>query len=513
MIKNITLFGFSLLLLFAGCTEDMTDDLLVNQPPQTFLSLYPDSTISQQPSRLTVHWWGDDPDGIVLGYFFSWDGISWTFTSENDSNFSLLIGITDTVYNFQVMAADAEGNKLYDNPLVKNGIDLGPEPFIDENGNGIYDAGEMYYDIGLVDDTPASIEFPIKNSAPEIGFDSSTVLPPASFPVMTFGWMAEDIDGEETIEKIVIALNDTTNTANFVELNGSVRLVTLMATDFTTDTPPVDILINGDIQNVHPEKLNGLRLNDSNRVYIKAVDISGASSGFAAAPSAEVSWFVKKPQGELLVIDDYDIFDTSADFYDDLFGTVNNGALNEKYDVWELSAADIPYFNYNFLLTLNLFDYLFWYSDNSPSLDLAALAINRYLEGGGKVFFSMLMPQSPDPLTLGEFLPIDSTTAPVNFIFPGTELVPDSSNSNALNYPQLVTSQSIARVRSFYPTPELTESIYLFGGGELEGSIGFANSGGNLFYFGLSLHHCNGGDENVAALVEKILFDDFGLVP
>ncbi len=37
--------------------------------------------ISQQKSKLQVHWWGDDKDGLVIGYLFKWEGIdeNWTF--------------------------------------------------------------------------------------------------------------------------------------------------------------------------------------------------------------------------------------------------------------------------------------------------------------------------------------------------------------------------------------------------------------------------------------------------
>jgi hypothetical protein len=45
-----------------------------------------------------------------------WEGIdsNWSFTTSNDSIFSLPIGSSDTVYTFKVSAVDAEGNGLYD---------------------------------------------------------------------------------------------------------------------------------------------------------------------------------------------------------------------------------------------------------------------------------------------------------------------------------------------------------------------------------------------------------------
>ena len=122
LIKVILL----LVLIFysSSCYEDLTDNPTGNRAPDTFLFLHPDSTVAQQPSRLKVSWWGDDPDGTILGYYFKWSGIDsgWTFTRSNDSLFSLPIGSADTTYLFRVSAVDNEGNGVYDNSIVQNGI-------------------------------------------------------------------------------------------------------------------------------------------------------------------------------------------------------------------------------------------------------------------------------------------------------------------------------------------------------------------------------------------------------
>ena len=142
-----------------SCSKEGVNNPVGNQPPDTGLFLYPDSTINQQPSRLNVHWWGDDPDGVILGFYYKWEGIDsgWTFTTSNDSIFALPIGSSDTTYLFSVAAVDAGGNKVYDQNVERNGINFGAEPFIDENGDGIYNEGEPFYDIGLIDPTPAEL--------------------------------------------------------------------------------------------------------------------------------------------------------------------------------------------------------------------------------------------------------------------------------------------------------------------------------------------------------------------
>ena len=75
MFTNIIKYSlFVLLTIFIlfGCDESITDEPLANQPPETSLFLYPDGDISKQKSRLRVHWWGDDKDGIVTGFIFRW---------------------------------------------------------------------------------------------------------------------------------------------------------------------------------------------------------------------------------------------------------------------------------------------------------------------------------------------------------------------------------------------------------------------------------------------------------
>jgi len=45
------------------------------------------------------------------------------------------------------------------------------------------------------------------------------------------------------------------------------------------------------------------------------------------------------------------------------------------------------------------------------------------------------------------------------------------------------------------------------------GNIAFRTTAKNLFFIGLPLYLCNGGNANVPALLEKIFFEDFGVTP
>jgi len=80
---------------FFACKDKITGPPLPNKAPTTKIFL--DTVVAKQQSQIRLYWSGDDPDGTVIGFYFSWDGIHWTFTTKNDSLFALQIGISDTV--------------------------------------------------------------------------------------------------------------------------------------------------------------------------------------------------------------------------------------------------------------------------------------------------------------------------------------------------------------------------------------------------------------------------------
>ena len=500
-------FLFSLVLIIS-CGEDFIDNPTGNKSPETSISLFPDSSITPQPSRLKVSWWGDDVDGLIVGFYYSWDGTTWTFTDENEILFSLQIGAGDTTYAFKVSSADNSGNGIYDNQVIQNGINFGPEPFVDANNNGIFNRGEKYFDIGLIDPTPATLNFPLKNTAPTIEWNSLSTIPEISFPVMSFGWNVDDLDGISTILKINIALNDTTDPNKIVALDGSVRTITLRTKEFNSSDPQMEILIEGIETNIFSEKLRGLKFDDYNKFYVQAVDISGATSRFISLPDTSKTWFVKKPKGDVLIMDDYSTSDGAAAFYDTMMDSLG---LTNKYDVYDFLGQKPPYTNITFLQTLKLFKYVLWYSDNNPSLDLAASSVQKFIDAGGKIAFSMQFPQTVDPVLLQSFLPINSDSLfTKTSILPNTIISADTTNSE---YPQLTISTSLFRIKSFYLNPNGAIPIYYFPNKELRGFIGFFNNTKSLFFYGLPLSKSNAGSANVPALLSKIFFEDFGVTP
>ena len=394
----------------------------------------------------------------------------------------------------------------------------GPEPFIDANNNGIYNQGEKFFDIGLIDPTPASTDFPIANSTPVLTFNELTVLPDTSFPVMTFAWNVEDLDGIQTITKINIALNDT---IQFISLPGATRLVTLRTNDFSNSITDMEVLLNGSDLNIYSEKLPGLKLNALNRFYIQAEDISGAKSFFISIPDTGKSWYVKKPKGKLLIVDDLEVSgsvnNNSKVFYNSIFNSISGGVLAGKFETYDLYNSALPFENVTFYETIKLFDFIFWYSSTRPRLDLLNLVSNKFRETGGKMAFSMAIEDSSanyqyDVSTLQGFLPIDSlgTRVTQGFLLPGADVLPSSQNSG---YPALKTSSTVSFVRNFKPNNIIAVKTYELSSSQLNGNVGFKSTDNTLFFIGLPLYQSNGGDANVPSLLEKIFIDDFGLTP
>lgn len=516
----ILLLSAAAVFFFVSCTEDLPSNPVGNVPPETGLFLFPDSTISQQPSRLKISWWGDDPDGVILGFYFKWEGIDdkWNFTTKNDSIFSLPIGTSDTLYNFVVAAVDGEGNGKYDQQVIRNGIDFGPEAYIDGNNNGIYDEGEFFYDAGLIDPTPASTQFPIKNSSPVVTWNELSFLPDTSLPVITIAWNAADLDGDESITEITIALNDTNN---FISLPGTVRLITLRGINLNSNDPEMEVLIEGSPQNIHSETLSGLNLNATNKIFLGARDLSGASSEIIQLPDSSDTWYVKKPKGEVLIFDDFtsSSSDTqAAQFYNDLFSTMGGGILNDKFDVFDLVNNQLPFESVTIFETLKLYKYVYWYSASNPRLGLLNIVTDKYLQDGGKIAFSMTFQDSSanfdfDLSSLQGFLPIDDVSNVLSggFLLLGANAIP----LDPIEFPELKTSVTISFVRSFVPNDIITEKIYdLYDRNSVAlGNVGFRNNSQNLYFIGLPLHQSNANPESVKTLMEKIFFDEFGVTP
>jgi hypothetical protein len=482
---------FFILLLSTACT-DTPNNPVDNRPPETYLSLVPDGALRTTTSRQHIHWWGDDPDGFVAGYFISFDNSTWSFTSRNDSVFSLSLSGSDTTYSFFVRAVDDQGNGRYD----ANGP-YGAEPFTDANGNGSWDAGEPFIDFGAVDPTPADLRYPIENSPPVVEFAQGSDVPDTTFTVATFAWKGTDLDGDETIRSFAYALNDTTDQTAWKVLPRSTNFITLHEAD-------------------------GLEEGE-NVFYLKAVDIAGTESRIIRMPDTSRTWYVKKPRTELLIIDDYGPADASGAYYaaltDTLFGGRFRGA--DVFDIKTGASSTSrgkylpPYINPTFIETLKLFRYVLWYGDNNPTLDVAQLALPQYQSSGGYILFTAAFPESAiDPRGgITDFAPIDSLSPEsIRFIPTGTRALPDVESPG---YPPIVRDNAgvpVAFVRDLYRKINARNFYRFEESSRWEGQpVVAVRSGDSRFMlFGIPLHRFD-AEGSVGSLIYLIFRNEFGV--
>jgi hypothetical protein len=303
-----------------------------------------------------------------------------------------------------------------------------------------------------------------------------------------------------------------------------VNTITIRTNDFTSASPLMDILVNGDNNNPARNpvtgnliKLPGLLFNANNVFYVQAVDISGAKSPWLSSATQKNSnpgWYVKKPKGRYLIVQNYLTLsnDNPPPFYASMMDSIN---LTGKYDVHDLAKQVLPYLNITFYETIKLFDCVIWYSDNNPALDLANETIPKYLNlSGKKVFFSLQFPQSPDLTQVQGFLPIITDSSGYNASLLSNRILSDTSHSG---YPQLLTTASMARARTFYLSTIGVTPIYYLSDNALHmrnilnGYIGFESTSKNMFFLSMPLHRLNGYPGSVKALLNKVLFQDFSL--
>jgi hypothetical protein len=481
----------ALALCLVACSESPDGAGIGNLPPETHLALQPDGDLRTTSSQQHIHWWGDDPDGFVAGYFISFDSLNWHFTTSNDSVFTLRLSGQDTSYVFYVRAVDGQGNKKYD----ANGP-YGPEPYTDLNMNGVWDQGEPYIDLGLWDPTPASLRYPIQNSPPVVAFVKGTAVPETTFTVASFNWVGTDVDGDETIKEYVYAVNDTSQAGAWKILPRSQTFLTLFEKD-------------------------GLR-EGNNVFYLKAVDIAGAESRIIRMPDSNGVWYVKKPRTELLVVDDNGNLDEAAGFYRGITDTLLGGRFYncDVLDIKDGASSTKkgrfvpPFINPTLVETFKLFKYIIWYSDNAPSLDIAQIALNQFQSAGGHVLLTTSIPEKLSDLSgsIADVAPVDSLSpSSIVFIPAGTKVEPDAESTG---YPSLQRDSKttmVAFVRSLIRKINARNVYHLASGALWSGNpVVSVRSGDQHFViFSIPLHRFDGLG-TVGLLVSHIFTQEFG---
>jgi len=345
-------------------------------------------------SRQVLHWWGEDADGQVLGYYYKWSSdSSWTYTDLESGTFYVPIRSELDVFSFEVKAEDDDSN---------------------------------------VDNTPSKIVLPIRNSEPTISFrylsnpqiadiggDTSY-----TFPTRTFNWDIYDQDGNETITDIYYALDDTCSTC-WIRLNGNQSSLTL----------------------------TGL-LPGRHTFYLRCQDIAGAISSITQFPDTAVLneaqvWVVKPVIGDVLIVDDYplDSQNNTLNWYTSLMDTITG---ENGYSTWEI-GDELPYSSADITANLNYFKHVVWfaaYNNTAAANDTynaAEASLLNFVMGGGNLFINPIDFED----TTFTWFPLDSimTLNPNGRLRPGKELICDIDTTLNLSVSHLIA----VRVKGFWP--------------------------------------------------------------
>jgi hypothetical protein len=327
LMKLQLLLPLLVVILLAACDEHFSDAPKGNLAPETHLavvfadSLYPDTTAS----KVSLHWWGQDEDGLISGYQYHWSYMEeddplqpeyWVTTEVEQDTFYLPLRQLLDDFTFSVRALDEDS---------------------------------------LFDPSPATVTLTVENTPPEIAFLANSVESDLdtlfTFPRKTFYWTAYDLDGYESIVATEYALDDTSEW-------------------FPTNLQFTQLVLE-----------NGSLTPGSHHFYLRSRDIAGMFSETLVFPelpdSGEVGmvWMVLEPVADLLVIDDEDnrYFDEDRNYYFDLLDQ-----MGVQYQFIDYTLT-YPYSEGDLLATLEFFPQVFWFSGPSSQLYKADETLVRYM--------------------------------------------------------------------------------------------------------------------------------------
>ena len=573
IVPWVRVSSLAALLIFGSCREGMENTPPGNRLPTTFLWLTPDSDVGVGVSRQRLHWYGEDPDGLIRGYLFGYgivespvsttpspDTIRYTWTVANDTT---LLFPLDTLFRRFVVAVRGVDQGF---PGLPPGsiVRLTPSPYWDKDDNGFFSGEDVQLPelLAAMDPRGAVLTFPIRNSPPTVFFiqnplDPTQPLrqPDTTYTAATFAWSATDPDGDKTLVGYRIALNDTSNAANWLPLSLRDTVVTIVVPRVRSDaagaTVTADVYSGTFLGRQFRGQIAGLRLDALNTFFVEAKDVAGEFSRPAVLPSGTDRWFVKKPRGRLLLVNDYVNSDAATALSTHLaalaaipggaFASVDILNIGLGVTLADKNAGKVgllvpPVVDPALIQTFLLFDNVLWYTDQQPSLAVAQISLFSYLQNGGRVLFSTSFVTTIDPRgALRDFAPIDSvssvdlspsrpatpppvagdTRIPANYV-----LNPDSSVPASI-YPVLAFNATplnhVIFMRPIYPRSD-SRAIYRLQADTRNRYLGtptvaVVDGARTIVFVGLPLHLLNntvvGNPQGLTAFYAKAFVQEF----
>lgn len=409
---RLTIFGVLWLLIFAvACRKDFEGDRNVQVFPETYTlvdSVRRDST-NLLTTTVVANWWGESVTGFIKGYEVSIDnGQTWSFTTNQQG-----------VYLLSLPIGVQSGNL----PIYVRAID----------------------NLDQKDPTPAIMVFPVKNTAPTIAFDFSAGRKVSSLPAFRYVFAPNDVDGLLDIQRIEIVFNDTNKTP--YAMPGNTLAASFVATRLGNEVDTnFQVYINSRTT-PQPQLLSGIVYNQTNTVYIRAVDRVGATSAWAVD-----SQLIRKPVSDFLMINDYRAAKLSVQtFYVNQLNAL--GAPYNTFDIINDIPTQLPSDVFTIVKVLELYKKMIWYSDDPNStLGLAQLVTPTFFQNGGAMFLLVEMPTDFDPFSnFFSFTPVQQLVVPpvgVTLRMNINETVQPNATSGS-GWPTLKATSIISNARPF----------------------------------------------------------------
>ena len=389
--KQLLAFGIVLIIVFiSSCKDPLSGSFNENEPPSTKLTVEridrgDDFRLS---SQIQISWFGQDPDGFVIGYEFAINDTSesaFTFTTKTDSLFILPITpgqSTDDVL-FKVRAVD---------------------------------------DDSLRDPVGARLIFPIENTAPEVSINEIQSPPDTLYSISSFGWNFNDPDGILNVKRTEIAINDTINgwrSIPFTEDDDGQLFISLEVDNTTIGVKDAQIFLGRSYSTLQVDGENltiPVEVGAKNTFYVRAIDAAEAISNVDT-----LSWYIKQQSSNVLFIND----DASS-------GSQQNQVehltyLNEigiEPDLWIINTGEVTQdkvalserfpsvIDPTLKRTLAKWDHIYWISNDIDRNITYALDITSdFFLQGGSMFVNIPMKQINQEDEIFNFLPVDSIGA------------------------------------------------------------------------------------------------------
>lgn len=477
--------SFLLFLTFLAGVSCRKGELNRNGLPETKISFEAINLSGENRlnSSVQLSWFGTDPDGYVEAYEWSIDGNQWNYTLKQDSIFTFDIpaGQDSVDIDFYVRSIDNDGN---------------------------------------LDPTPAYLKVPLINTPPVVSFFNDRGPNDTAFIAATFFWDASDPDGNNTLQRIEMKFND----GDWIEVDRGQNLISFLAdTNVQNGSANADIYY-GSSTAPAPYQINGLRVNDTNRLYLRAFDIADAVS---EVDTSDVFYFRPKTSGiqtlwisghsESITAQYRGFLDANSINYDLLNWGAQQGAFLPKYfdptvqlifAQYQKAFLNLSATNFRNAVT----------GDEKPLLDYLAPVIARFTDRGGKYFITTTLTNTQDLSEVRSIYPIDDK---ILSTVPGSQarIVSDSALVPLLggNYPSLnpnnvefgvVPMVASADAQDFYRA-QITAFRGWNGSSDVVAAVRRRNNQISQVFFCLELHKFDKNSGSVAQLIGDIFNNEF----